>query len=530
MAEPEAVQGFLRPRERLEKLDFTRRTSLTTRILALNIIPLAALAGAVFYLDSYRKQLLSERFRLAQVEAQIIAEALAGATTERQEALLIQIGKEQQLRIRVYDPAGALVADSFELGEQSYTLDDPSDDVWSVRFARLLDSSTDALLGAPPVPDYIEPETDDAADWPELADAREQGVTQLRLRHAPDRTPVITAAAPVGLDGGTLLLSRNPADITVAVRDARGLIAALIGIAFLASILLSLFLARTIVQPLQRLAAATIRVRAGREREVEVPRMPERADEIGLLARAVSDMTLTLRQRIDAVEHFAADVAHEIKNPLASLRSAVDSLDKTEDPDLRRQLTDIAAHDVRRIDRLVTEISDASRVDAEISRATFEPIALPLLVRNLVAARETRDENGAHPVRVVEATSRGGEVMGVPLRLERVIGNLLDNAVSFSPGEAPVDLRIVDIPGDMVELSVCDSGPGIPPASREKVFARFHSNRPDSESFGDHSGLGLAIARSIVEAHGGTLSVADRPDGATGACLLLRLPAAPVSE
>lgn len=528
---PDASETALDPHDpgriapRFARFDLARGASLTTRILLLNIIPIALLAGSVFYLDSYRRQLTGERFRLAQVEAQIIAEALAGASRERQEALLIQIGKEQQLRIRVYDPEGTLVQDSFALGEEpAYVLDDPSDDNWVERWGRSLDAGMDAMLGAPPVPDYVEPETDDAEDWPELADARREGITQLRLRHAPDRTPVITAAAPVGLEGATLLLSRNPRDIVQAVRDARGLIAALIGVAFMVSIMISLYLARTIVEPLRRLARAAVRVRLGRERGVVVPRMTERGDEIGILARATSDMTEALRQRIDAVETFAADVAHEIKNPLASLRSAIESLGTVDDPALRRQLNEIAAHDVRRIDRLVTEISDASRIEAEISRAEFDLVDLDIMVRNLVAAREQRGENASCTVEI--ALHNGpAYVRGVPLRLERVIGNLLDNAVSFSPPDGRIDIDIL-VEGEFVELSVCDQGPGIAPDAREKVFTRFHSVRPDSEQFGNHSGLGLAIGRSIAEAHDGTLTVGDRADDGNGACVTLVLPAA----
>ena len=525
MADMADLAGPARRGRDLLRFGLSRRASLSTRILLLNIVPLALLAGSVFYLDSYRKQLTNERFKLAQVEAQITAEALAGATRERQEALLIQIGKEQELRIRLYAADGSLKMDSFKLGEPSYTLDDPDDDAWEVRWARLLDSSMDAMLGAPPVPTYVEPETDDAPDWPELADAREQGITQLRLRHAPDRTPVITAAAPVGLDGETMLISRNPRDITLAVRDARGLIGTLITIAFIISILLSLWLARTIAEPLRRLVVAAVRVRAGRGRDVEVPRMPERQDEIGHLARAVSDMTLALRQRIDAVESFAADVAHEIKNPLASLRSAIDSLPRTEDPELRHQLTEIAAHDVRRIDRLVTEISDASRVDAEISRATFERFDLAALIRNLVQSRETRGENADHPIGLTGAEEGYFVINGVPSRIERVLDNLLDNAVSFSPAGQPVE---VALSGDAheVQVTVCDHGPGIAENDREKVFARFHSSRPDSEQFGNHSGLGLAIARTIAQAHEGALVAGERPDGEAGACLTLTLPLA----
>ena len=249
--------------------------------------------------------------------------------------------------------------------------------------------------------------------------------------------------------------------------------------------------------------------------------MQERGDEIGLLARAVSDMTDTLRHRIDAVETFAADVAHEIKNPLASLRSATESLPKVEDPDLRAQLVDIAAHDVRRIDRLVSEISEASRIDAELSRATFEAVDMAELFANVVARKSDRGEiRGARP----EIRKSGAAmVMGVPIRLERVAENLIDNAISFSPdgGRILISLDEVD---DRVRVRVCDEGPGIPEGAEEKIFRRFHSHRPE-ESFGDHSGLGLAIGRTIAEAHDGSLFVGTDEDGLGGACLVLELPA-----
>lgn len=521
MAESPLASRIVKPFERMSVLD---RLSLSARILLVNILPLVLLGGGVFYLDSYRAQLLDERYKLARIEAQITAEALAGASKERQEALLVQIGKEQGMRLRMFDAEGRLWADSFALGEPGFTLDDPSDDTFGPRFARFLDQSVDTLVGAQPVPKYVETEAQTVGAWPELVRAREQGLTQIELGQAADRTPVITAAAPVGLNGATLLTTRNARDITESVRSARSTLGTGVGVALIASILLSLFLARTIVKPLQTLSRAAQKVRLGREREVEVPRLPQRRDEIGVLARAVSDMASALRQRIDAVEHFAADVAHEIKNPLASLRSAIESLDKVEDADLRRQLLDIATHDVRRIDRLVTEISDASRVDAEISRAIFERIDLSLLVANLLATRASRGLNGDCVVQF-DPPERPVLVMGVPVRIERVIDNLLDNAVSFSPPGGAITIAATHA-DERVSLSICDQGPGIPEANREKVFNRFHSDRPEGEDFGTHSGLGLAIGRSIAEAHGGSLMVESRSDGERGACLVLTLPKA----
>lgn len=509
---------------RADPLGWSGRFSLTSRILVVNILPLALLGGGIFYLDSYRKQLLSERYKLARIEAQITAEALAGATRERQEAVLTQIGKEQRMRLRMFDAEGKLWADSFELDKPAFEFDKVGDETWQENLARWLDRAVNQIVGADPIPDYVEPNESRADAWPELQRAREQSLTQIQLRDAPDGTPVINAAAPVGLIGATLLTTRNAVDITQKVREARSTLGLAFMLALVISILLSLFIARTIITPLRILARAAVRVRLGRDREVEVPRLPERQDEIGLLARAVADMTGALRHRIDAVESFAADVAHEIKNPLASLRSAIDSLGKVEDADLRRQLTKIAAHDVRRIDRLVSEISEASRIDAELSRAVFEPVDIAKLVENVIDRRKARGENGACTV-ALSREAGSMLVMGVPLRLERVIENLLDNAVSFSPAQGTIALRVARS-GDRVETWICDQGPGIPAEAREKVFARFHSLRPEAEDFGDHSGLGLAIGRTIAEAHDGTLIVRDPDGGGEGACLVLTLPAA----
>ena len=520
MAEKGSV---LRGDPRLDKLRWSRRLSLTSRILFVNVLPLVLLGGGVLYLDSYRKQLLDERFKLALVEAQITAEALAGATPQRQEALLIQIGKEQRLRLRVYEADGALKADSFALAPPSFDLPEPSE-VDQTDFALRMDRWFDRVVGAPALPDYVDPEADDASAWPELVRARDESLTQIVLRDAPDGTHVINAAAPVGLDGDTLLITRNPVDITQRVREARTTVALVVLLFLLVSTLLSFFLAQTIVRPLRELVQAAVRVRQGRDRQVEVPRLPDRRDEIGMLARAVSDMTAALRHRIDAVESFAADVAHEIKNPLASLRSATESLGKVDDPELRGQLLDIATHDVRRIDRLVTEISEASRIDAELSRTEFERVDLAELLRNIVSSREERGENEG---RAVTISSDGGShtVSGVGVRLERVIENLLDNAVSFSPPNGTIDAKLIRREGRVL-LTVCDEGPGIPEEKREKVFHRFHSDRPEGEDFGNHSGLGLAIGRTIAEAHEGSLHAEGRRDGNPGACLVLDLPAA----
>ena len=249
------------------------------------------------------------------------------------------------------------------------------------------------------------------------------------------------------------------------------------------------------------------------------------------LARAFSDMTTALRLRIDAVESFAADVAHELKNPLASLSSALETMERIEDPALRSQLAAIAAHDVQRIDRLITEIAYASRIDAELSRSTFATLDLAKVAHDVIGARGARPDRPERESCPVHFTSieRPALVRGDALQLERVLENLLDNAVSFSPPSGRVEVS-VQAGGGRVILAVRDDGPGIPPREREKVFERFHSVRPAAEAFGAHSGLGLAIARTIAEAHDGALIITDRDDGRPGAQLLLELPMAGEEE
>ncbi len=506
-----------------------RNFSLTARILVFNVIALGLLAASLFYIDNYRRQLLGERFQRARSETEIAAVALSEVAPRERPALLGAIGASQHLRLRVYNPRGVLVADSFTVAPGTVSFIDLAQEPLLTHIARTIDRTLDFLVGAPDVPAYDEPGRDTASAWPEITAASRTGHTDVRQRYAADRTPVITAAARLGARGTMLLSLRHAPDITQSVRDARQTLAIVVGAALLVSVLLSLFLARTIVQPLRLLVYAAVRVRLGRDRSVVVPRLPERRDEIGLLARAFSDMTAALRQRIDAVESFAADVAHELKNPLASLRSALESLDKVEDKALRRQLAAIAAHDVKRIDRLVTEIADASRIDAQLSRATFEPVDIAALADALVGARARRAIDRACTIRTSGPGPANGPgtqavVMGDPARLERVFENLIDNAVSFSPdgGEITVALSVREW---VVIAEFIDDGPGIPMDARERVFERFHSLRPADEDFGGHSGLGLAIARTIVEAHDGRLTAQDRADGRCGARLVIELPA-----
>jgi two-component system sensor histidine kinase ChvG len=505
------------------RLRWSGRWTLAHRILALNLITVLLVALSTLYLDVFRNRLSKERSRQVRIEATATAMAIQAAGPEDREPILATVSHSTGSRMRLFGTDGRLIADSWHVTGPTYELRDPNTQSWQKDVARVLDRGFNALVGARPLDEFVEPPVDRLQYWPEAVRARTTGKTATAVRSAPDLTPVISAAAP--LKDGVLLATINDRAFTRTVRGQRAIIAGAMAVLVAISVFLSLFLARTIVRPLRRLAIAAHRVRLGRSREVNVPRLPSRSDEIGLLARAVSDMSQSLRHRIDNIEAFAADVTHELKNPLASLRSAVDGLDRVDDPELREKLKKIVREDVARLDRLISDISEAARTDAELARATFERVDLGPLIEQLVHSWETRRETGDARIAFARPRKDSAVVMGKPDRLARAINAILDNAVSFSPAGGLVEVAVARV-ADEVRIRIDDEGPGVPPDAREAIFNRFHSVRPEGENFGRHSGLGLAIAQAIVNGHDGEIDVQDRDDAPSGARFTIRLPAA----
>ena len=496
-----------------------RRGSIAFRILAVNVLALLFLAGSFFYLDGFRARLIDERTANAAAEARLIALSLSEMPLQDRDRLLTVLAMHDKLRLRLVNPSGAIISDSWKTDKNGFGGPKPIENSWQRYAARELDDLIDFIVVAnvpPPFPGF----TTVLAGTP--------GGTSISL--APDRTHMVSASARVGgIAPAILITDRNVRDIRKIVRAERALLGRMISFTLVASILLSLFLARTIVNPLRKLADAAVRVRTGRDREVVVPRLPARSDEIGLLARAISDMSHALRQRIDATEAFAADVAHELKNPLASMASAVESLRIVKRPDQQAQLHDIIASDVQRLDRLISDISDISRIDASLTRMRFELVDLGALIASQVSGREARGVPNAIKIAYARPTEASAIVMGVASQLDRVISNLLDNAVSFSP---PGGIVRIDATrdSDAVVIIVDDQGPGIPEGARESIFERFHTDRPEGETFGQHSGLGLSIAHTIVNGHGGRIEVAPPMQGIVGARLIVRLPSARLAQ
>jgi two-component system sensor histidine kinase ChvG len=509
--------------ERALGLHWSRRATLANRILALNLLTVLLVVLSTLYLDVFRNHLGRERVRQTRIEAIAVGQAIEAAGPDKREKILAMVSQSTGTRMRVFSRDGQLIDDSWTVTGPTYQLKDPRTQDWTKPIARALDRGFNALVLARRLDEFVEPTPDRLEAWPEAVKAAQTGAAVTYVRNAPDLTPVISAAVPVKT--GVLLVTINDRAFTKTVRQQRAIILGAMAVVIALSVLLSRYLARTIVRPLRRLALAAHRVRLGRSREVSVPRLPDRRDEIGMLARALADMSQSLSNRIDNIEAFAADVAHELKNPLASLRSAVDGLDRVENPELREKLRGVIRDDVARLDRLISDISEAARTDAELARATFEPVDLGALIEPLVANWETRRETGDARIAFARPRKDTAVVMGKPDRLARAIDAIIDNAVSFSPPDGLVEIAVARV-DDEVRIRIEDEGPGVPPEAREAIFNRFHTVRRQSSDFGRHSGLGLAIAQAIVNGHDGEIDVQDRDDAPSGARFTIRLPAA----
>jgi len=525
-------------------------SALTRRILTLNILALAIPVAGLLYLDDYREQLVEQEFHSLEIEGQLFAGAVAtsGVVTDQDgdDNLSAETAREVVRRLaaisfnraRLFGIDGALLVDSARLlgpsGAASGTIEiaplapPGAANPLAETARRLYDRIADLLATRQRPPLYIETANPRATDYAEIGRAF-AGEIARGLRADTRGGMMLTVAVPVQRYRqvlGALLLSSDGRDIDVAVRDIRFAILGIFGIALAVTVLLSLYLAGTIARPILRLAVAADRVRHGQRRRTAIPDFGHRRDEIGDLAGALRDMTEELWNRMDAIESFAADVAHEIKNPLTSLRSAVETVARVEDPAQQRKLMDIIQHDVQRLDRLISDISNASRLDAELSRAELAPVDMGQMLRALAEMHAATAGPKAPRLTLDIASHQDLTVPGIEGRLAQVFRNLIANAASFSPPGGDIRLSAVR-DGAQVRIAVSDEGPGIPDDKLEAIFARFYTERPAGESFGDHSGLGLSISRQIVEAHGGTLKAENRRDASgavRGACFRVVLP------
>ncbi len=531
---------------------------LLRRILLLNALPPALLAAALLYLDQYQNGLLAGDVEAMRTQARIYAGAIGEAAVriENDRAVLVPERARPLLRrlvepspntqARLFDISGLVVADSrVREGAGGAVVTEPlappaPRGAVSEQLAGVYERLLTLLPRQARTPVVVDIATDaDSFDWQpalgpdrreELRMALEGGVTPY-IRRTPDGRLLVSVAEPARRGGqavGIMLLTREAREVDQRLFEIRASVLVLFLLALLLTTLLSLYLAQTLANPILQLATAAANMRQGKGRVGSVPEnLLERQDEIGILARDLQMAARALWARIDANERFAADVAHELKNPLTSVRSAIETLRRVEDLAGQKRLLAIIGNDVIRMDRLIGDISDSSRVDAELSRTVAEPVDVqPILAVLAELHNTTRGE--ADPVMETDIPDEPLVALGVEDRLVQVFRNLIGNAISFSPAGGHVWLR-ARIAGRDVEIVVEDEGPGIPDAKLEGIFDRFYSERPRGERFGQHSGLGLSISKQIVEGLRGKISAENRRDAEgriLGARFVVRVPQA----
>jgi len=521
------------------------RSPLTRRILTINVLVLLIPVLGLMHLDQYRDSLIAAEIDSLRIQARAFSLSLGStavvATQVGDERLLPEVTRnlmrvllvDTGVRARIFARPGEILADSFVLGGPGGQVQirslPPESEVGLGLLRRLFNVVTQWLPGKDDFPLYHEAQEQRAADYEEVTGAL-AGQSPGMVRIDRQGRLVLSVAVPVQRYRqvlGALMLSKDGAVVDAAVDDRRRDILIVCGVALAVTVMLSFYLAGTIARPIRRLAQAADQVRSGKGRQFEIPDFSRRGDEIGDLSDSLRAMTDALWARLDAIEAFAADVAHEIKNPLTSLRSAVETVARVEDPDQQKKLMSIILDDVQRLDRLISDISDASRLDAELSRAETDTVEIGELLRALVAVQEAGERVDGPRFRLEVLDHQDLAVPGLEGRLGQVFRNLISNAVTFSPPGGTIRLSAQRQGGDVV-VSIADEGPGIPEGKLEAVFQRFYTERPAGEKFGTHSGLGLSISKQIVDAHGGSIRAENRHDDSgrvCGARFIVRVPA-----
>ncbi|RDJ09845.1 sensor histidine kinase [Rhizobium grahamii] len=550
-------------------------SSLTRRILFFNLAALVVLVGGILYLNQFREGLIDARVESLLTQGEIIAGAVSASasvdtnsiTIDPEKLLELQAGQSitpvpndedlefpidpekvapvlrrlispTRTRARIFDADANLLLDSRHLYSRGQVLRfdlppvDDEEQSWSQWFTTIFNK----VLQPGNLPLYKEAPGGDGSIYPEVMNAL-TGVRGAVVRTTEKGELIVSVAVPIQRFRavlGVLLLSTQAGDIDNIVHAERLGIMRVFGVATLVNVLLSLVLSSTIANPLRRLSAAAIRVRRGAKEREEIPDFSARQDEIGNLSIALREMTTALYDRIDAIESFAADVSHELKNPLTSLRSAVETLPLAKTDESKKRLLDVIQHDVRRLDRLISDISDASRLDAELARVDAGSVDLEILLRDLIdVSRQIRNRRKEVQIEFAIERKPGVKtrfvVNGHDLRIGQIVTNLIENARSFVPEhDGRITVRLVRTRSRCI-VYVEDNGPGIQAEDIDRIFERFYTDRPESEGFGQNSGLGLSISRQIAEAHGGSLRAENIIDPETekllGARFILALPA-----
>ena len=553
-------------------------SSILRRIVFLNLAALFILVAGIQFLNQFRAGLIDARVESLLTQGKIIGAAITARATVERDAITIDPDKLQalevggeadvllpdvdgleflidpqevapvlrrlispaKLRARIYDREGDLILDSRFLysGGSILRFDLPKIDAKPPPWWEVLYNCVNDWTKHSNFPVYEDHGGKNGRAYPEVANAlRGNDASVVRVRD--EGQLIVSVAVPVQRARavlGALLLSTEGSDIDEIVQAERTAIYRVFLVASLVTVFLSVGLAGTIATPLRRLASAADNVRAtgSQVKRLDISEFENRRDEIGHLSHSLKDMTDALHTRMEAIGQFAADVSHELKNPLTSLRSAVETLPLVKNDESREKLLGIIQHDVRRLDRLITDISDASRLDAELAREKAEPVSIKALTGSIVSLMQ--EVYGSEPKieLVLPATTKGDLIVqGHESRLGQVLNNLIDNARSFVPSIGGRVRILVSQKDKWIEIIIEDNGPGIDPNAFERIFRRFYTDRPSGdagEDFGKNSGLGLSISKQIVEAHNGTIeveNVLEDMNGSkkrAGARFIIRLP------
>jgi two-component system sensor histidine kinase ChvG len=506
-------------------------------IFASNLAGLAILIVGAMVLNEMRAGFVVSKKQDLIAQAQVFSGLLSDDATTPEPALnpeaarlaIARLNLPERIRARIYTPTGEMVADSYFLSDMVDVAALPPlrEPGWIARTGRDLSEWAGEVFGVfSPRRSSEALRTQTFEEEFRAAALGEQAASQ---RFSDRGQRVISVSMPIQRVSAVVgVLVVEGSDIDEIIRAERVALVPFVGVAVLMAFVTSILLTIGIARPMRRLAIAADRIRAGSSARMDIPQLTRRTDEIGDLATSLQAMTEALIERIEANEQFAADVAHELKNPLTSIRSAVETLERVQDPNAAARLRAVIASDVKRLDRLITDISNASRLEAEMTRLPSETIDIARFVRDVVHTYEGLSDS-AEAVHVAFTDATLGArllVRGREGPLGQVLRNLIDNARSFSPPGSKVEVTLEQTnygPRTVARILVEDSGPGIPEDKLETIFNRFYTDRPKGTAFGNNSGLGLSIVKQIVETHRGEVWATNKPSG--GARFTVDLPA-----
>ena len=502
---------------------------------------------AVLHLDRYEDILIQTELEGLERQATLFANALSEVAVARNpgtqnylsitavQNVIDRSALDSPARSRVFGTGGELLADSYRLpGRVPSVTTKPLASVSpNIFFQKFLDKFFQDFFYSTTqqhVPNYQQHTIQLARAFPEVISAL-RGSSIKTVKATTTGRKLLTVAMPIRKKYkpvlGVLLLSSDDKNINVAFNSYQKELIIAVVIAIIITSALSLYLSRSITRPIRRLASAAEKIRSDRNGQQEISEVSERNDELGELSKALTQMTDDLWQRLDAIEKFAADVAHEIKNPLTSIRSAVETASKIKDNEKRDKLLALILDDVHRLDRLITDISDSSRLDTELSREKFTAIDIGKLLLAFYELRTSQKKFGEKNL-TLDIMEGNAEllILGHEIRIVQVIDNIVDNAITFSPPHGSINI-VISADTKSVTITIDDQGPGIPKGKLDAIFDRFYSERPPTEKFGLHSGLGLSICKQITEAHNGEITAENRLDHQSitkGARFIITLP------